>query len=34
MIMNISPNNDRFKPQDIILVMGHQDDLNRLLAEH
>ena len=34
MIMNISPSNDRFKPQDIILVMGHQDDLNRLLAEH
>lgn len=34
MIMNISPNNDRFKPQDILLVMGHQDDLNRLLAEH
>jgi len=34
MIMNISPSNDRFKPQDILLVMGHQDDLNRLLAEH
>lgn len=34
MIMNISPSNDRFKSQDIILVMGHQDDLNRLLAEH
>jgi hypothetical protein len=33
MIMNISPANDRFQWSDILLVMGYQDDVNRLLAQ-
>lgn len=33
MIMNISPANDRFQKSDILLVMGYQDDVNRLLAQ-
>jgi trk system potassium uptake protein TrkA len=30
-IMNISPTQDRFKNGDILLVMGKEDDINRLL---
>ncbi|NMA44965.1 MAG: TrkA family potassium uptake protein [Lentisphaerae bacterium] len=33
MIMNISPANDRFQKDDILLAMGYQDDVNRLLAQ-
>ncbi len=30
-IMNISPTHDRFKNGDILLVMGKEDDINRLV---
>jgi len=29
-IMNISPTKDRFKPNDILLVMGKEEDINKL----
>lgn len=34
LIMAISPNNDRFQPDDIVLAMGHQDALSRLVSQN